>query len=177
MRRLSHPWLWIGACLGMVYCQSVMAQTTQPLQVPVIGGIPAFVIGSAPGMTTWNVSRSFAAPPHGMFMSFEDLDANGVRVSSAWFNPGTLAGAGNTREGDIDLGIVHLGQDVVISISGSWQGAAPGLMVWPPDLMWIGSATNRYAGIGMTQVACPKSCPGKPAYCYRTPDGFIPVYK
>ena len=177
MRRLSHPWLWIGACLGMVYCQSVMAQTTQPLQVPVVGGIPAFVIGSAPGMTTWNVSRSFAAPPHGMFMSFEDLDANGKRTSSTWINPGTLAGAGDTQQGDIDLGILVDGKDVVVGIAGRWQGSVPGISVWPPDLMWIGNTSSRFAGISLTQVGCPKGVPGKPAYCYQTPDGFIPVYK
>ncbi len=102
----------------------------------------------------------------------------GGKLQYTCINPGTMVNTPiGKEEGDIDFDIAHNGTDLTMSVAGSWHGADPGFLVWPPDIATIGSASNRFKSLGMTQHPCPASVPGKPAYCYATPDGFFPVYK
>jgi len=113
----------------------------------------------------------------GGFLQFLTPNKAGTFVSGITLNGGLVSAATGNEQGDMDVGVYVDGKQQVISFTGRYQGNEPGILMWPPDLFWLGSATNRWAGIAMTQHPCPKSVPGKPAYCYATPDGFIPVYK
>src|SRR5208282_91653 len=147
-----------------------------PITMPVTQPLPAVAVGAATGQATWFMVRGFNVPPYGGRYCIEDRNDAGK-----WFdtciNAGTMVGTPGNEQGDMDFDILVDGKPANISVAGRWSTNPPGLQVWPPDLMWIGSVSNRWAGISMTQHPCPASVPGRTAYCYATPDGFIPVYR
>jgi hypothetical protein len=149
---------------------------SSPLMVPNTEPIPAVAVGAATGQATWFMVRSFNVPPYGGRYCIEDRNDAGKWMDTC-INPGTMVGTPGAEQGDMDFDILVDGKPANISVAGRWAQNPPGLQVWPPDLMWIGSVSNRWAGIYMTSVPCPASVPGRPAYCVRNSGGFTPVYQ
>ncbi len=152
--------------------------TYEPLMVPVVNGIPVVGIGLAPtptGPAPWFIVRSFAPPPYGGRYCIEAKNNAGTWIDTC-FNPGVMVGTPGAEQGDVDTDILVDGKTATVAVAGRWASNPPGLQVWPPDLMWIGSVSNRWAGLYMTSTPCPASVPGKPLYCVRNSGGFTPVY-
>lgn len=146
-----------------------------PVTAAVVNGTQAFTVGAAPNLATWVVISGNAPPPYGSVLAFMDHNlANTVEWTN--INCGTMVGTPGVEQGDCDVLFNVDGKQVNISFAGRWAGNPPGLMVWPPDLLYIGSLSNRWAGLFMTTVACPAGIPGAPKGCIRVNGGFAPFY-
>jgi len=146
-----------------------------PITMPETQPLPAVAVGAATGQKTWFMVRSFNVPPYGGNYCVEDRNLAGTWIDTC-INAGTMVGTPSAEQGDMDFDILVDGKPANVSVAGRWGSNPPGLMVWPPDLLFIGSVTNRWAGFFMTTVACPSTVPGSPKGCVRMNGGFAPFY-
>jgi hypothetical protein len=126
---------------------------------------------------TWLVIRGFAPPPYGSVICFENKNDAGVWQDNPCLNGGTMDGTPGREQGDLDIWLTVDGKLQVVAVTGSWHGAKPGIIAWPPDIMWLGGDGTHFAGLGLTEVACPSSVPYGPQTCIRVNDGFMPIYR
>jgi hypothetical protein len=111
----------------------------------------------------------------GAFLTFQMQNRAGTWLDAVLLNGGLVDPTAGHEQGDLDIGFQVDGKYVVIAFTGSYMGQEPGIQASPPDLLWLGSSINRFAGLNLTEVACPPSAPAKT--CVRVGDGYVPVYR
>lgn len=91
----------------------------------------------------------------GCFLQFRAKNTAGTMMSAVNLNAGFCGNVAGKENGDLDVGFLVDGVSSVISLTGHWtppgttSPAPAGIMVGPPDTMYVGTSVDRFLGVGM----------------------------
>lgn len=165
------------ALLALVGLTLALAASAQP--IPVCPFVWDAVPAKNPNGSTTAWSALCSSDPRdggGGFLQFLTPNKAGAFVAGVNLNGGLVSATTGNEQGDIDIGFYLDGKPATISVTGRYQANLPGLLMWPPDQLYLGSPTNRWAGLYETEYHCPAGVPGNPSFCIKANGGYLPVY-